>query len=94
MLVLIHNNSSILLYFELPNKETLRFLSQIISKLLKGKENTNEFWKLSNLICNNASFHTIKKNLFLPKFIATKHYNKWEENLRKVAQSKSCLFGC
>jgi hypothetical protein len=43
MLVLIHNNSSILLYFELPNKETLRFLSQIISKLLKGKENTNEF---------------------------------------------------
>jgi hypothetical protein len=30
----------------------------------------------------------------LPKFIATKHYNKWEENLRKVAQSKSCLFGC
>ncbi len=38
-LVLIHNNSSILLYFELPNKETLRFLSQIISELL----NTNEF---------------------------------------------------
>jgi hypothetical protein len=43
MLVLIHNNSSILLYFELPYKETLRFLSQIISKFVKGKENTNEF---------------------------------------------------
>jgi hypothetical protein len=39
-------------------------------------------------------FTPLKKISSCQSSLQQKHYNKREENLRKVAQSKSCLFGC